>query len=109
VNLPGLTTLNPTQFLSNRTGVTAQRRSRGDEMKDQDRYLKCVLWSEEDQMYIGYCPGLFPWGGVCHAKQEQRCYEELCSLVLEELEQLERDGASLPAPATRPMREAVPA
>lgn len=78
-------------------------------MKEQDRYLKFVLWSDEDERYIGYCPDLFPWGGVCHANHEQRCYEELCRLVLEEVEQLERDGAHFPAPATRPMREAVPA
>lgn len=33
-------------------------------MKESDYYLKIVEWSEEDQCYIGYCPGLFLGG--CH-------------------------------------------
>ena len=27
-------------------------------MKKSDRYLKIVEWSEEDQCYVGTCPGL---------------------------------------------------
>lgn len=26
-------------------------------MKKSDRYLKIVEWSEEDQCYVGTCPG----------------------------------------------------
>jgi len=33
-------------------------------MKAQDQYLKFVRWEEADQLYVGYCPDLFPWGGV---------------------------------------------
>ena len=29
-------------------------------MKTEDRYLKFVRWSEEDALYVGYCPDLFP-------------------------------------------------
>ena len=29
-------------------------------MKPEDRYLKFVRWSDEDTLYIGYCPDLFP-------------------------------------------------
>ena len=29
-------------------------------MKTEDRYLKFVLWSDEDQSYVGHCPDLFP-------------------------------------------------
>lgn len=36
-------------------------------------------------------------------------YRELSELVAREVEDLKRDGRDLPPPATRPMREAVPA
>jgi predicted RNase H-like HicB family nuclease len=76
-------------------------------MKIEDRYLKFVLWSDEDKLYVGYCPDLFPWGGVCHGATEQETYTQLCSLVQEEIEELRKAGKELPAPATRAMREAV--
>jgi predicted RNase H-like HicB family nuclease len=74
-------------------------------MKDQDRYLKFVRSSDEDGVYVGYCPDLFPWGGVCHAADEEQTYQRLRELVLEEIEQLTAAGKELPAAATRPMRE----
>ena len=74
-------------------------------MKVEDRYLKFVRWSDEDGAYIGYCPDLFPWGGVCHDPDEQRAYRQLGELVREEIEQLTAAGRDLPVPATRPMRE----
>ena len=76
-------------------------------MKAQDQYLKFVLWSDEDNLYVGYCPDLFPWGGVCHGATEEVAYSRLCALVREEVEELRRAGKELPAPGTRPMREAV--
>jgi hypothetical protein len=76
-------------------------------MKSADRYLRYVLWSEEDQAYIGYCPDLFPWGGVCHADSETEAYTNLCALVIEEVEELEKEGRPLPFPSARPMRDAV--
>ena len=78
-------------------------------MKAESGYLKFVRWSEPDNIYVGYCPDLFPWGGVCHAATEERTYKELCSLVRDELAQLQSAGKDLPAPNTRPTREAVPA
>ena len=77
-------------------------------MKTADRYLKFVLWSEPDAAYIGYCPDLFPWGGVCHGASEEAAFNQLCALVREEVEDLGQHGRELPEPATRPMREAVP-
>jgi hypothetical protein len=77
-------------------------------MKAEDRYLRFVRWSEPDSLYVGYCPDLFPWGGVCHANSEEEAYRELCSLVRDELEELRGAGKELPPPNTRPMREAVP-
>jgi hypothetical protein len=66
-------------------------------MNATDRYLKFVQWNEADSLYVGYCPDLFPWGGVCHGVTEEETYHQLT----------ERAGKPLPAPATRPMREAV--
>ncbi len=74
-------------------------------MKTEDQYLKFVRWSEEDKAYIGYCPDLFPWGGVCHGVDEERTYRELRDLVTQEIKQLIADGKDLPPPITRPMRE----
>jgi hypothetical protein len=76
-------------------------------MKAEDQYLKFVLWNDEDSLYVGYCPDLFPWGGVCHGTGEETTYHELCALVREEVGQLRQDGKKLPAPGTRPMKEAV--
>lgn len=78
-------------------------------MKAQDRYLKFVRWDESDGLYVGYCPDLFPWGGVCHAATEEEAHQRLCALVAEEVKALQREGAELPPATTRPMRDAVPA
>ena len=80
-----------------------------DQMRAEDQYLKFVRWSEEDHLYVGFCPDLFPWGGVCHASTEEETFNQLCALVREDVEELQRDRKELPAPNTRPMREAVPA
>ena len=78
-------------------------------MKAEDQYLKFVLWNNEDSLYVGYCPDLFPWGGVCHGDSEETTYHQLYALVREEVEQLRQNGKELPSPGTRPMKEAVPA
>ncbi len=77
-------------------------------MKAADRYLKFVRWGEDDSLYVGYCPDLFPRGGVCHADTEEAAYAELCALVRAEVEQLSASGQTLPG-AARAMREAIPA
>ena len=78
-------------------------------MKAEDRYLKFVRWEEADQLYVGYCPDLFPWGGVCHASTEEEAYRQVRALVQQEVEELQQAGKELPPANTRPMREAVPA
>ena len=78
-------------------------------MKAQDQYLRFVRWEEADQLYVGYCPDLFPWGGVCHGATEEEAYRQLCLLVADEVAELQREGKELPPPTTRPMREVVPA
>jgi hypothetical protein len=77
-------------------------------MKAQDQYLKFVRWEEADGLYVGYCPDLFPWGGVCHGAAEMDTYRDLCVLVEEEVTQLRAAARDLPPISTRPMREAVP-
>ncbi len=75
-------------------------------MKTFDRYLRYVLWSEEDACYVGYCPDVFPAGGVCHADTEEDAYAQLCALIREEILALGQTGA-LPQVQTRPMREVL--
>lgn len=59
------------------------------------RYAKFVEWSDEDQCFIGRCPGLFD-GGI-HGPDEARVYKELCAAAEEWIELLETDRAPLPA------------
>jgi predicted RNase H-like HicB family nuclease len=65
-------------------------------MKPSARYAKLVEWSDEDQCYIGSCPGLFHGG--CHGDDEQQVFAELCELVEETVHLLEREGRPLPPP-----------
>jgi len=76
-------------------------------MNSSDQYLKFVQWNEQDSLYAGYCPDLFPWGGICHGVTEEETYHQLTQLVREEVAELTSSGKPLPTPATRPMREAV--
>jgi predicted RNase H-like HicB family nuclease len=74
-------------------------------MKTQDRYLMFVQWSEEDLLYVGYCPDLFPYGGVCHGATPQEAYAQLCEIVEDTVATAEAQGLPLPPARTRPMRE----
>ncbi len=65
-------------------------------MKKSSRYVKIVEWSEEDQCYVGGCPGLF-YGG-CHGENEQDEFAELCRIVEETIDLYRQDGRSLPSP-----------
>jgi predicted RNase H-like HicB family nuclease len=74
-------------------------------MKPQDRYLMFVRWSDEDQLYVGYCPDLFPFGGVCHGATPVEAYGKLCEIVEDTVATAQQQGIELPPAATRPMRE----
>lgn len=65
-------------------------------MSPVKRYVKLVEWSDEDQCFVGSCPGLF-YGG-CHGEEEQVVFAELCELVEETIALYEREGKPLPAP-----------
>ena len=64
-----------------------------------------VRWSKEDGFYIGYCPDLFPAGGVCHGATPVEAYTKLCEIVDDTVTTAEQQRVPLPSPATRPMRE----
>jgi hypothetical protein len=61
-------------------------------MKPEDKYLKIVRWSDKDSAYVGFCAGLFPWGGVCHGENEEQVRHELSELVCQEIAELQSSG-----------------
>ena len=63
-------------------------------MKPSDRYLKIVEWSEEDNCYVGRCPGLM-LGGI-HGRKEEDVYAELCDAVEEWIQIHDEEGLHLP-------------
>ena len=63
-------------------------------MKESARYAKIIEWSDEDQCYIGSCPGLI-YGG-CHGHDEHQVFAELCEIVEEAIELYKQDGKPLP-------------
>ena len=44
----------------------------------KDAKMKIVEWSDEDQCFVGSCPGLF-YGG-CHGDDERAVFAELCEI-----------------------------
>lgn len=53
-------------------------------MTERVKYIKIVKWSDEDQCYIGYCPGVI--GPCCHGDDEVEVSRELCEIVDEWIE-----------------------
>ncbi len=65
-------------------------------MKKSDLYKKIVVWSKEDNCFIGTCPELIN-GGV-HGQDAPKVFKELSVAVDEIIEIYEEDGTPLPAP-----------
>jgi len=65
-------------------------------MKQSDRYLKIVEWSEADNCYVGRLPGL-AFGGV-HGDDEVEVYRELCEVLDDIIAMHNKDGDPLPPP-----------
>lgn len=65
-------------------------------MKEADKYVKVVEWSEQDQCFIGSCPELF-YGG-CHGNDPRAVFDELCQIVEEMIEIYKQEGNPLPSP-----------
>ena len=63
-------------------------------MKERDKYLKIVEWSEEDQCYVGSVPGWI--GKCCHGSDEMKVYRELCTIIDEWIKIYKKDGRPLP-------------
>lgn len=71
-------------------------------MKDSDRYLKWIEWSDADQVYIGKCPDLIT--GI-HGDDPVSLYNELCAVVDDVIAHFRAEGRSLPRAQIRPMRD----
>ena len=65
-------------------------------MNDSARYIKIVEWSDEDQCFVGQCPGIV--GPCCHGDDEADVYAQLCRIVDEWLNTLKSAGKPLPPP-----------
>jgi len=65
-------------------------------MKQSDKYVKIIEWSEEDQVYVGSAPGLI-FGG-CHGDDEREVFDELCRIVDEAVALYQAVGKPLPPP-----------
>lgn len=57
-------------------------------IKDRDKYIKLVEWSQKDQCYVGSIPGFI--GPCCHGQNEAVVYKELCD-ILDEWIQIHAD------------------
>lgn len=65
-------------------------------MTDSAKYLKFVEWSDEDQSFVGQCPGII--GRCCHGDDEAEVYAQLCGIVEEWIATMKQDGKPLPPP-----------
>ena len=65
-------------------------------MKESANYFKIVTWSEEDQCFIGQCPGII--GPCCHGEDEAKVYQELCQIVEEWITLMKSQDKPLPPP-----------
>ncbi|MFN3409013.1 MAG: toxin-antitoxin system HicB family antitoxin [Limisphaerales bacterium] len=59
-------------------------------------YTKLVEWSEEDGCFVGSAPPLI--GPCCHGSDEAKVYAELCQIVEEWIDLLNKEGHPLPEP-----------
>ncbi len=67
-------------------------------MKESDRYVKIVEWSEEDHCYVGSSPGLMLGG--CHGNDQQQVFQELCQIIEEMIDLYHQEGKPLPPPTS---------
>jgi len=68
-------------------------------MKERDKYLKIVEWSDEDNCYVGSVPGWF--GKCCHGNDEMIVYQKVCDIVDEWIEIYKKEGHPLPSPTNK--------
>ena len=63
-------------------------------MSESAKYIKIVEWSDEDECFIGYCPGII--GPCCHGDNEVEVYRQLCEIVDELLVRARKKNKPLP-------------
>ena len=68
-------------------------------MTDRAKYIKIVKWSDEDQCFIGFCPGII--GPCCHGDDEVEVYRKLCEIVDEWIEIAQQENEALPPPTIK--------
>lgn len=68
-------------------------------MKERDKYLKIVEWSDEDKSYVGSIPGWI--GKCCHGKNEMKVYGELSNILDEWIAIYKKEGRVLPSPTNK--------
>lgn len=74
-------------------------------MKKSDLYQKIIVWSVEDNCFVGMCPELM-YGGV-HGDDPIKVYRELSEVVDEVIELYEKDGDPLPEPKGIEIKQAA--
>jgi predicted HicB family RNase H-like nuclease len=68
-------------------------------MRDRDKYLKIVEWSEVDKCYVGSIPGWI--GKCCHGEDEMKVYSELATILDEWIVIYKNEGMALPEPTNK--------
>jgi len=63
-------------------------------MSTARRYVKIVEWSDEDDCFVGSCPGLVHGG--CHGEDEKTVFAELCQIVEEAIQLYQVEKRPLP-------------
>ena len=63
-------------------------------MRERDKSLKIVEWSDVDQCYVGSVPGWI--GKCCHGDDEMNVYRKVCEIVDEWIALYKKEGRSLP-------------
>ena len=72
-------------------------------MRPEAHHYRCeVIWSEEDQCYIGRCPDLFLGG--CHGDDPEAVEAELGQIIEEVIADYRKTGKPLPEPSCRAAR-----
>ena len=51
--------------------------ARSGSMNEGKKITMWIEWSDEDDVFIGYCPQFFPYGAVCHAHMEAKAVAKL--------------------------------
>lgn len=64
-------------------------------MRERDKYLKLVEWSEEDNCYIGSVPGWI--GQCCHGDDEAAVFKQVGIILDEWIDIYKKEGRKLPA------------